>query len=89
MYSANGCPSDEWPYQVDGISGGAVRSFDSVEAAKQAYAEAIGAGLVYRVEKIGERHILMKEDMPSIPGMQGNFEYTSSTSFSIRNSTRS
>ena len=53
-----------------------MRSFDSVEAAKKAYSDAIRASLVYRVEKTGERRVLTKEDVPNIPGMHGKFEYS-------------
>ena len=64
--------SDDWHSQVDGISGSAVRSFDSLEAAQQAYEDAIDVGLVFQVEQTGERRVLTEEDVQSIPGMQGN-----------------
>jgi len=84
----NGCQSDDWHSQVDGVSGSAVRSFDTLEAAKQAFGDANSACLVYQVEQIGERRILTEEDVQSIPGMRGRHDYIYWTCFSINYSTR-
>jgi hypothetical protein len=83
----NGRQSDDWHSQVDGVSGSAVRSFDTLEAAQQAYGDAISTGLVYRVEQIGERRVLT-EDVQSIPGLQGNHDYISWSCISMNHSTR-
>ena len=49
------------------MSGSAVRVFDSLAAAEQAFGDALRAGLVYKVEISGERHILTVTDIESIP----------------------
>ena len=63
--------SDDWHAHIDGIPGSAVRSFDTPEDAAQAYQDAVGAGLVHRVEILGDKRVLTEDDMPTIPGMQG------------------
>ena len=77
--------SDDWHSQVDGISGCAVRSYDSLKAAQQAYEDAIEVGLVFQVEQTGERRVLTEEDVQSIPGMQGNCDCIRSSLDSILN----
>lgn len=66
------------------MSGSAVRSFDTLEDAKQAYEEAMAAGMVYEVTVTGARRVLTEENVEAIPGMNGNHIIDCLTTFSIR-----
>ena len=63
--------SDDWHAQLDDVPGSAVRSFDTLKAAKQVYGDAVSAGLVQKIKIKGDKCILTEEDIPTIPGMQG------------------
>lgn len=65
--------SEDWHAQVDGIPGGAVRAFDTLEAAENAYEDARRAGLVLQVDRTGERRVLTEQEGLVLPGMQGTY----------------
>ena len=58
---------EDWQSQLEGIPGFAVRSFDTREAAEQAYRNAMLAGLVERIHITGERRTLTEDDLDTIP----------------------
>ena len=58
------------------MSGSAVRAFNSLAAAEQAFGDALRAGLVYKVEISGERRILTDTDIESIPGLVLELAYS-------------
>jgi len=55
------------------VSGSAVRAFDSLAAAEQAFGDALRAG---KVEISGERRVLTDTDIESIPGLVLELAYS-------------